>query len=173
MTFDTAIKIWAVAGPLIGAAISAWWNRRVQLQDRAREDEKDMRIRSYAEKDKENDHKRSISVDNINRLKLAYAEFVASANEYALHSSANINSPSKEFSLVAQQALAKLNYNYHLLTLISNQDLSDMATDVLNLSLELGSTHNEEESAELREQFKNTKFQLVSVARNYMSELGA
>jgi hypothetical protein len=170
MELDILVKVWAVIAPVSAALLSAWWSRRNQLQDRAYETERELRLRQFSLQDREAERESVEREKRLDSIRLAYVKFIASSNEYALQASTDQILTEGVLSEKARESLMLMNESFHGLSILGGTKIHDAATDVLNLSLALGSRIDEIELIESREKFKLAKHNLLLVISGTMGE---
>lgn len=142
MDLDTFIKVWAVLGPLLAAAASAVWSRRIQLNDRENEHSRELERMVHADAAKRVDYARSVQHERHNELKQALADFMASSHEYVRKQSEYWTDPVPDKHKAASHANDKFIYSCQIVTLLGNAELTESATTLWNATIALPKSYN-------------------------------
>lgn len=142
MNWDTFIKVWAVLGPLLAAAASAVWARRIQLNDREHEHSRENERLDRADAASRVDYARSVQRERHNELKKALADFMASSHEYVRKQSEYWTDPVPDKHRAASLANDKFIYSCQIVTLLGDVELADSATTLWNATIALPKSYN-------------------------------
>ena len=135
MDADTALKIWAVIGPLLAAAISALWSRRVQTQDRQYEKDLQATVRSDEFRAREAEFRRSNTHAQMSELRVAMAHFVAATNAFLMAATDNKSQRrSPETLRLEHEAAETMNLQFQHVAILSPEPLARLAADLLNIA---------------------------------------
>jgi hypothetical protein len=142
MDWDTFIKVWAVLGPLLAAAASAVWARRIQLKDREHEHSRELERLERADTAKQVDYARSVQHERHNELKQSLADFMASSHEYVRKQSEYWTDPVPEKHKAASLANDKFINSCQIVTLLGDAELAESATTLWNATIALPKSYN-------------------------------
>jgi hypothetical protein len=135
MDADIPLKIWAVLGPLLTAAISALWARRVQTQDREHERKIQEALRSKDLSDKAADFRRTTTHAQMAELRVAIAHFIAATNEFLMSATDNKSQRRTHETLrLEHEAAEKMNLQFQLVAILAPDSLAALASTVLNIA---------------------------------------
>lgn len=142
MDWDTFIKVWAVLGPLLAAAASAVWARRIQLKDREHEHSRENERLDRTDAANRVDYTRSVQRERHNELKKALVDFMASSHEYVLKKSEYWTDPALDKHKAAALANDKFIQSCQVVTLLGDVELAESATTVWNATIALPKSYN-------------------------------
>jgi hypothetical protein len=135
MDWDSALKVWAVVGPLLAAGASAAWSHYVRVSDRSHEKELEKERAARASLSERISHLRAYKSARHAELKAALADFMSSSREFVRKQSESLSRPTPENVGAATQANDKFSYSCQLVILLGDQELADAAVTLWNAAL--------------------------------------
>lgn len=196
--WDNFLRIWAILGPLIVAAVSAVWSRRTKIKDREFEKSLEMqrieRERSRETERLEYDRSREIERfeqinttkkldfkaakqdERYNEAKDACVNFMANSQDYVLKHSDFLTNKTPDLKQASILANEKHNFSYQLVQIIGNDDIKNAASSLMNSSLELLTTYsaiprNQEKYDNALKAYQAAKSTFSTCSRKYLSDL--
>ena len=140
MDADTVLKIWAVVGPLLTAALSAIWARRIQIQDREHQKFLQEQIRADEYRVKDMEFKLSTNHSQMSELRAAIASLLASSNSYVLASIDDNSSRRSHDSIRSlRESEERLNVQFQCVAILAPESLAALATELLNAAISISS----------------------------------
>ncbi|EGR4195834.1 hypothetical protein [Vibrio cholerae] len=134
-SWDYILRIWAVAGPLLAAGVSAIWSRRNQVQDRiyqaAQEAEKDRKLSEETKRIRAEEAKRNKYV----QLQDACIEFMASSHEYVRKQSEYLTHLTPELQQYASEANDRFTNSNQKLILLGDAELTEASIAFWNATI--------------------------------------
>ena len=172
--FDTFLKVWAIVGPLLAAAVSAAWARHLQMNDRAHQDKKDeqrherelLRAKYQAQTERQ-----KIAYDD---LKSAISAFLASSHQYALKQSEALSYPTDKNKSDASEALDQFIAHAQIIFLLGDDSLENATTEFWNLASKVPRAYDKggtEEYEKILDDYKNARIKLTQEGKRVLSGL--
>ena len=167
--WDHALRVWAVAGPLLAGAISAVWSRRNQVQDREYQnnlqEKKENRLAEESKRVRIEEEKRK----QHSELRDACIEFMASSHEYVRKQSEYLTRLTPELHDYAREANDRFINSNQKLILLGNAELSQASISFWNATIAVPKPYNTAVSDEYQE--KLTTYQSTRTAFNEAAKL--
>lgn len=176
MNWDTFFRVWAVLGPLLAAAASAVWSRRVQVQDREHEHSRDVERLDRTDAAKKVDHLRTVRLEKYNETKGAIADFMASSHEYVRKQSDYMTDPIPNKHQSASLANDKFVYSCQLVMLLGDEQLSGSATALWNATITIPKSYSTPIDQSYEQKlaiYRSVRVAFNEQARNYLRSLDA
>ena len=173
--FDIALRIWAVAGPVIVAAVSAWWSRKNKIEDREYEKrrdserfERECRLKEEEGNKIASEKEYNFVLEKIVNFVAAETEFTRSVVEYKDYPVDHTNPEDSKFYQNRVMKAAKGSTDLHNrlmeLILVTNGKLDKYAEDFYSVSI--NAIKIKVDSAE----YINTRLAFIAAARKYLSQ---
>lgn len=169
---DTFLKIWAIAGPILVAGISAIWLRRTQLQDRAHELSQHQKARREALEDDLKAFHREISESDKNELRNLAGQFLYRAGEFVdCHIQLCLREPPQGITQKCDSSREEFNKISHQFALIAPEELSKATIHMQNCAAEFLFAHklDQEKINELGEKYKAAKASFMNEAKKLLA----
>lgn len=170
----TLTTAWAVFGPLGTAAISAWWLRRNQVKDREHEHALELQRLDRADAAKKLDHQRAVRAERYSEIKDALATFMAGSLEFIRKTSQWMAEPTEDNRQAASQTNDTFGYNFQVVTLLGDEQLSEAAQVLWNETLGVPRSYkNPMDAAYIQkiEACKQARAEFNKHARRYLRSL--
>lgn len=174
LDWDTFFRVWAVAGPLLAAGVSAWWARRNQVYDRDYEHKLELNRLDRADAARNLDHKRAVQAERYNEIKSAIATFMSSSHEFVRKQSDYWTDPTPEKHQAATLANDKFTYSQQTVILLGDEALAGKAIDLWNATLEIPKSYKTPADAEYEGKiavYRMARMEFNENARTYLSSL--
>lgn len=171
--WDYALRVWAVAGPLLAGAVSAIWSRRNQIQDRDYQNNlQEKRENRLAEESKR------IRIEEAKRkrhaeLRDACIEFMASSHEYVRKQSEYLTRVTPELHDHAREANDRFTNSNQKLILLGNTELSEASISFWNAAIAMPKSYRIEVDEEYEENlitYQSTRTAFNEAAKRQLSE---
>jgi len=173
--YDIFFRIWAVVGPLLAAAVSAWWSRRIHIQDRdyQRQQELDRESRQASK-----EHQEQLIAqrkEKYNEVKAALVDYMASSQDFLAKVTESIAFPSTETRQALSIAREKFSISQQIVILLGNNALVSSSIElwnaVNNMPIYSPNTPLQEDYAEKVENHQNVRAIFIQQAREFLSSL--
>lgn len=169
------LGIWAVVGPLLAAAVSQVWNRKIKVKDREYEASRQDIMADRAADVEIDKKKREQLLSRYEEMKDVCVRFLFGAHEYFLKISDYLKTPTdKELRTAAVEAREGFSRSYQEVGLLGNNEISNEATKVWNTAIELSESYSipkKPECVEFVRQYYEARNEFVVAAKKYLSEL--
>lgn len=169
---DTFLKIWAIVGPILTAAVSAVWARHVQEKDRAHQIELSKVARQSAIEDRNSQYSMERERIFASEIKTAFSAFLSAVHQYAEDMSTAISSKSGTNDRNPSDASKRLHEAYAAAAMVGNTTTSKACYALCSAAAHLpGSGENGKFSESAMKTFVEARQDFVAAAHTYLESL--
>ncbi len=173
--FDNFLKVWAIVGPVLAAVITAWWNRRNEVDNREYNRNREEEIENRKIKNQNLDKIIELKQKKREEIKRSLISFISLASECHNMNISNSLKNLTDSRIVEEhsrriQALSDL---FHELFLLSPpKEVLDKALSLLNFisTTPFQNYQNHSLNQELSQKLSNYKTGLLTSACTYLNQ---
>lgn len=171
---DTFLKIWAIVGPILTAAVSALWARHVQTRDRDYQTDLAKIARQAAIEDRNSQHGAERERLFATEAKSAFSNFLSVVHIYVQDMATAIRDGDAANGIDTSELGRNLHVAYAAAAMVGNADTAKACYSLCSAAAGLpnsGEKKSGEFSDSATKSFVDARQELVSAVHNYLESL--